>query len=150
MAPGPDRNPSESWADSYLYQECLGKYVSKRVHALWAGTACQQVGRFRVKEFSFPPLRRSAGAWKSKAVWTYQNTTISTVLAASCLQQRSQKHKCKLVPSQPTLPETLPKPALLCSSWLRAILNPPKRSDLLLCRHVPERVFTVGTGGNQV
>lgn len=150
MAPGPERNPSESCTDSYLYQECLGKYVPKKVHALWWALACQQVGRFRVKEFCFPPLRRSEGVWKSKAVWTYQNTTIGTVLALSCLQQRSQKYECKLVPSQPTLAETLPKPALLFSSWLRAILNPPKRSDLLLCRHVPERVFTAGTGGNQV
>lgn len=150
MVPGPERNPSVSWADSYLYQECLGKYVSNKVHALWWELACQQVGRLRVKEFSFPPWRRSAGVWKSKAVWTYQNTTIGAVLALSCLQQRSQKYRCKLVPSQPTLPEALPKPALLFSSWLRAILNPPKRSDLLLCRHVPERVLAVGTGGNQV
>lgn len=150
MVPGPERNPSESWADSYLYQECLGKYVPKKVHALWWELACQQVGRLRVKEFSFPPWRRSEGVWKSKAVWTYQNTTIGTVPALSCLQQRSQKYKCKLVPSQPILPEALPKPALLFSSWLRAILNPPKRSDLLLCRHVPEWVFSVGMGGNQV
>ena len=106
--------------------------------------------KFWSKRVEISPLRRSKGAWKSKAVWTYLQTTISMVPAASRLQQRGWKYKCKPVPSHPTLPGTLPKPALFHSSWLIAILNPSKGSDLLFCRHVPKRVLRVGTDGKWV
>lgn len=102
-------------------------------------------GKVKSKIAEISPLRRSDRAQKSKAVRTYLHTMISTGPAA-LHQRRSWKYKCKPSP-HPALPETLPKPALLHSSWLIVILNTPKGSDLLFFRHVSERVLAVGTGG---
>lgn len=82
------------------------------------------------KRVEISPVRRSDGARKSEAAWTYLHTTISTVPAASHLQHRSQKYKCKPVPSHPALPGTLPKPALLRSMLVDSYFKPYERFRL--------------------